>query len=274
MFTTKPSRFRMMTGLATFPLLLVIAVGYAAPDSVSAEQSTVKIGFEREADVFECLPGDRVALEDSNDGKALRWDIKYVKQQHRVCAKKLEKGAVAGMTEMSFKVRSDSPHHLWIQLNEADGEGFYKIITPGDKWKTITIKLAELKLNDDKVVNRRLDVDQIARILVIDASALSDAAGEKRTVWFSDWKFTGPEDAGEREQSAARTPRGDSVTAQELDDPKLLEAKVRSVLPTREEENWMRIPWQGNLMQARVDSQSRGMPMLIWVMDGNVLGCT
>ncbi len=53
-----------------------------------------------------------------------------------------------------------------------------------------------------------------------------------------------------------------------------LDRRVESVLPKADEERWLAIPWQQNLWQARLDSQRTGRPMLIWVMDGNVLGCT
>ncbi len=56
--------------------------------------------------------------------------------------------------------------------------------------------------------------------------------------------------------------------------PSDLEEKVDSVLPNTEEERWLRIPWQPNLMLARAESQRTGKPMLIWIMDGNVRGCT
>ncbi len=53
-----------------------------------------------------------------------------------------------------------------------------------------------------------------------------------------------------------------------------LEKKIQSVLPQEKEERWLRIPWEPNLMRARVEAQRVGKPVLIWIMDGNVLGCT
>ncbi len=53
-----------------------------------------------------------------------------------------------------------------------------------------------------------------------------------------------------------------------------LDEKIQSVFPTPAEDRWSAIPWRMNLFQARLDSQSAGKPMLIWVMDGNVLGAT
>ncbi|KAF0246030.1 MAG: hypothetical protein FD180_1094 [Planctomycetota bacterium] len=53
-----------------------------------------------------------------------------------------------------------------------------------------------------------------------------------------------------------------------------LDTEVASVLPKPEEERWLSIPWRTNLFQARLDAQAAGRPLLIWVMDGHVLGAT
>ncbi len=53
-----------------------------------------------------------------------------------------------------------------------------------------------------------------------------------------------------------------------------LDSRIRKVLPSPAEERWLSIPWQPNVMAARAESQWTGKPMLLWVMDGNVLGCT
>lgn len=53
-----------------------------------------------------------------------------------------------------------------------------------------------------------------------------------------------------------------------------LDKKIAALLPGEDENRWLQIPWQANLMQARLESQRAGKPLLIWVMDGDVLGCT
>lgn len=55
---------------------------------------------------------------------------------------------------------------------------------------------------------------------------------------------------------------------------KELQDNIDSVLPKPDEQRWLRIPWQPNLMRGRLESQCVGKPMLIWIMDRNVLGCT
>jgi hypothetical protein len=53
-----------------------------------------------------------------------------------------------------------------------------------------------------------------------------------------------------------------------------LNQKIAAVLPTEADEQWRTIPWEPNLMRARLTAQQTGKPLFIWIMDGNVLGCT
>lgn len=152
--------------------------------------STLEIGFQSKSDLFECLPGDEVRLDDAEPGKAMRWDVKYVGKQYRVCTRNLKPGELAGMTTMLFRWRADAKHQLWLQLNEATGEKFYKIITAGKEWRQLALRMADLALNEDKVVNGRLDVNQVTKIVVLDFSAVRGKARGKRTVWFADWRCT------------------------------------------------------------------------------------
>ena len=48
----------------------------------------------------------------------------------------------------------------------------------------------------------------------------------------------------------------------------------RSILPQEEEERWLSIQWETNLMRARRDAVRLAKPLFIWNMDGNVLGST
>jgi len=52
-----------------------------------------------------------------------------------------------------------------------------------------------------------------------------------------------------------------------------LEKRVAAVLPTAEEERWLKIPWRTDLSQALEDSRRTGKPVMLWVMNGNPLGC-
>jgi hypothetical protein len=53
-----------------------------------------------------------------------------------------------------------------------------------------------------------------------------------------------------------------------------LDAKIASIMPTKEEDKWFSIPWRTNLMRARKESQETGKPMFWWIMNGHPLGCT
>ena len=53
-----------------------------------------------------------------------------------------------------------------------------------------------------------------------------------------------------------------------------LEEKIATVVPTKAEDRWLKIPWKQNLLRARIAAQKANKPLLIWIMDGNVLGST
>jgi hypothetical protein len=53
-----------------------------------------------------------------------------------------------------------------------------------------------------------------------------------------------------------------------------LEQKVAAIVPRPEEERWLQIPWEPNLMLARAQAQEMKKPIFVWIMDGNVMGAT
>ena len=167
--------------------LLIVVFGCEEASIYSADSSSVKLVFKTRGDLFECYPGDDIRLE----GAFMRWDVSYASKQLRACIKELSVGSLAGMDRMSFNMKSDSDNHVWLQVGEASSEGFYKIITPSSSWKMIDIKLTDLKLNEDKIESGRLEVDQIVKIILIDAAGLGGQASGTRTIWISDWEFTG-----------------------------------------------------------------------------------
>ncbi len=52
-----------------------------------------------------------------------------------------------------------------------------------------------------------------------------------------------------------------------------LEKKVTAIVPSEAEDRWLRIPWHTNVLEARGEAQRVGKPILLWVMNGNPLGC-
>jgi len=53
-----------------------------------------------------------------------------------------------------------------------------------------------------------------------------------------------------------------------------LDAKISPLLPTPEEERWLRIPWRTDFAAARAEANREGKALFLWMMDGNPLGCT
>jgi hypothetical protein len=53
-----------------------------------------------------------------------------------------------------------------------------------------------------------------------------------------------------------------------------LDARIRAVLPTPEEDAFLQIPWRLNVMEARAESLRTGKPMFLWEMNGHPLGHT
>lgn len=53
-----------------------------------------------------------------------------------------------------------------------------------------------------------------------------------------------------------------------------IDMKVESTLPRKEEDRWLEVGWRRNLNAARLESQLRGKPIFLWVMNGNPMGCT
>jgi hypothetical protein len=49
--------------------------------------------------------------------------------------------------------------------------------------------------------------------------------------------------------------------------------RIAAVLPTGEEDRWLEIPWRTNIGEAIGEAQRAGKPVLLWVMNGNPLGC-
>lgn len=46
------------------------------------------------------------------------------------------------------------------------------------------------------------------------------------------------------------------------------------VLPTEKEIGWQAIPWRSDFGQAVAEASHKEMPLLIWAMNGDPLGCT
>jgi hypothetical protein len=52
-----------------------------------------------------------------------------------------------------------------------------------------------------------------------------------------------------------------------------LDEQIASILPNEEEDRWLEIPWRTNIMAAIEEAGRVNKPVLLWVMNGNPLGC-
>jgi hypothetical protein len=52
-----------------------------------------------------------------------------------------------------------------------------------------------------------------------------------------------------------------------------LDEKMKPVLPTEAEDRWSKLGWQTNIFTALRESGRQNKPVLLWVMNGNPLGC-
>ena len=64
-----------------------------------------------------------------------------------------------------------------------------------------------------------------------------------------------------------------AASAQEAKAPQTLDEKVAAVQPAEQEERWLQIPWQTDLVEARAEAQRQGKPLFLWIMDGHPLTC-
>jgi hypothetical protein len=46
------------------------------------------------------------------------------------------------------------------------------------------------------------------------------------------------------------------------------------VLPTQKEKGWQAIPWRSDILAAVAEATDKNLPLLIWAMNGDPLGCT
>ena len=53
-----------------------------------------------------------------------------------------------------------------------------------------------------------------------------------------------------------------------------LDQRIAEILPTKDDEKWLSIPWRTDLTQARIDAQTENKPIFMWIMNGHPMGCT
>lgn len=53
-----------------------------------------------------------------------------------------------------------------------------------------------------------------------------------------------------------------------------IDAKIADILPTKDEEKWLSIPWRTDIPTARREAQRENKPIFMWIMNGHPMGCT
>ena len=46
------------------------------------------------------------------------------------------------------------------------------------------------------------------------------------------------------------------------------------IAPAKQEQEWLSIPWETDLAEARRKAAAQNKPIFLWEMDGHPLGCT
>lgn len=178
--------------------LIVACVTLAVPIPLLAQvksPATKRIQFETNRDLLESMPGDSLKLVTTDKKKAVQWTVNYSRKGAHACFKDFPQRALAKASAIRFHCRANPRMQLWVQLNEEGGEKYYKTITVEKSWKPITIPLGELALNKDRVVNGRLDMEKVRRLVLLDVASVSGKASGVQSVWFADLEFISGEPA-------------------------------------------------------------------------------
>lgn len=73
---------------------------------------------------------------------------------------------------------------------------------------------------------------------------------------------------------AAVVPALAAVAAAQAFDQARFERDLERIVPAAEERAWRTLPWQAELRSALQQASERGMPVLLWAMNGHPLGQT
>lgn len=123
------------------------------------------------ADGFEAGPGGAVLVE----GKQLRWVYEF--DGPRWCEQQLE-----GTKEIRLGVRTDRPRSLWFQLEEQDGEAFYRVFALSHNWSEVRLSPETLTVVPEKRQDGKLDLSKVTRLKILDAH---QEGATRRTTWIS-----------------------------------------------------------------------------------------
>jgi hypothetical protein len=102
---------------------------------------------------------------------------------------------LAGVKSLDFWVKADQSEPMIVMLQEKDAGRYTSIFTaPANRWQHVQIPVSEFALsdgaNDPKDADGKLDLDQVTRLVLIDASGLTQGAEADARVWISRLRAT------------------------------------------------------------------------------------
>jgi hypothetical protein len=167
--------------------------GYVAPAAPAAPAPPAAGAAAVLADsdkLFQCGGGGRTTGSRSHAPPgardALLWEFGYAGKDWAWCIRDVPAGALAGKSRLEFRVRSDRPGTVFVQVEERGGEAFFARIEPTADWSAVSLGLDSLAVDPAKKRNGRLEPGDVTRILIADPAAGAGASG-RRSVWFSEW---------------------------------------------------------------------------------------
>lgn len=151
-----------------------------------APKPKLEVGFREKSDLFQTP--DQVALTDeAPEGleTSMRWSFDYKGRWHWA-TKSLRRGRAAGMSHVSFWVRSNRDAPMFFQIEEDGGETFFEMVFPSEDWKEVHLNLNDLNVDPKKQRDRRLDPSKITQILIADNAGADHKTKGSRSIWISD----------------------------------------------------------------------------------------
>jgi hypothetical protein len=147
-----------------------------------------RLGFAGNEDLFEGPAHDRFRIQDSGGSRCMLWVYTYTPGRWQWCIRRLDRGTISGARSMSFRVRSNKPVQIMVQLTENSGESFFALVDITTTWTTQTLPLDEFQLSSDQG-DGTLQADEVVQVLLADGSAAEGGASGRRKLWFADWTF-------------------------------------------------------------------------------------
>ena len=160
-------------------------------DLAAVEPGAVKIGFSNHKDLFHCVAGSFVSLDNAGPHAeviSMRWNYRYG-DDWMWCLKKVDSRKFVNAAIVSFWLKSDQKGPIFLRIDESTGESFFVIANSGVDWKKFVFKFADFSVDDKTRQDGVLDPDDISNLILADPAAVHNRKQGIRTVWISDIIF-------------------------------------------------------------------------------------